>query len=105
MDKTSEYKTFDSGLRRAFTMGAEFGARYPEAGSWPEEELDLQYRAWRDSLAGNTWDADRIRVERTALLQEQGAQHPRYPEPRPARSEKQERLRRDPSSPGHDCDY
>ena len=52
---TDPAKTFDETIRAAFFAGVRFGVRYPEEQSIPSGEAEIQYRAWRDSLAGNIW--------------------------------------------------
>jgi hypothetical protein len=64
-------KSYDDGLRAAFEAGIRVGTRYPEPDAIPKGEVDLQYRAFRDDLAGNTWQTPRWELERARLLMEQ----------------------------------
>lgn len=50
-----ERKTLDIILREAFMQGARHGSRYPEFAAIPEWETELQFRAFKDDLQGNTW--------------------------------------------------
>lgn len=68
MQVTDQMKSFDLALFAAFKAGAAFGARYPEADSWPVVERNLQWRAFRDDWVGNTWDEVRWREERARVL-------------------------------------
>lgn len=52
---TDPAKTFDETVRAAFFAGMRFGVCYPGEQAIPSKEADIQYRAWRDSLAGNIW--------------------------------------------------
>lgn len=53
-----ERKSLDVILREAFMQGVRHGARYPEYEAIPERETELQFRAFKDDLQGNTWGPD-----------------------------------------------
>lgn len=48
-------KDLDTLLRAAFDAGVRHGAGYPELDAIPEEEKDIQFRAFLDDWQGNTW--------------------------------------------------
>lgn len=117
MAKTSDTepiptKTFEQVIRMAFEAGIELAAHgsYDGVESIPTKWVDLKWRAFRDALAGDPWDPARWAVQNEEMnrRRQRACEQTRLVEQRQqnrSRSEKQERLRKDPSSPGHDCDY
>lgn len=75
----AEKKTLDMVMRTAFLAGARFGARYPEVNSWPEWEVEAQFRAFKDDLQGNPWSPqDWFNARQEAQAKARAEKHPFY---------------------------
>lgn len=100
-------KSYEDGLKAAFAARVETAAHssYDGVESIPKDWLEVKYRAFRDGLAGHPWTPAHWEAQSQELERRRQALNKPPIMGYMVRSEKQERIHRDSSSPGHDCDY